>query len=1101
MRCPRCHAENPAGMKFCGHCGAPVGLACPSCGADNPAEHRFCGQCGAALDGSGRQNIMSTSLAPEPGPQRAAHAERVLSGEIKQVTVLFCDIVGSTPLTDRLGSEGMRDLVSSFLDTSLAEVHRYGGTAPQFLGDGFMAVFGAPVTQEDHVRRALLAAAAIQRALGGGGDPADIDRLDLPVRIGINTGPVVFGPVGGDLAMKPTAIGDTANVAARLQQAAEPRTILLSEATRRLAQDYARVEPFGPLAIKGKAEPTPAYRLLAVSHRRSGLREFSPGRAAVFVDRESELAILNNFLHQVENGRSQAVGVVGEPGIGKSRLLAEFHRQLGDRRVTWVEGRCVSYGTTIPYWLLLDLLRSNCGIVETDTPVVITEKVRSGLQEIGIDPEQDSRVLLHLLGVDDIGGSTGLSNPEAVKAKAFEIFRQIGVKGSRLRPLVLVLEDLHWVDKMSEEFLGFLAENAPDARILMLATHRPGYRPPWIDKSYAGQTPLQPLSRDDSLQMVRQVLSAERLVDLVSEEIVAKADGNPFFIEQLALHARDLRSDLMVPNTIHDVVTARIDRLPEETKRLLQTAAVLGREFSFRLLSAVCDGSGPLEAQLRELTRLEFIYERVEAEGTTYVFRHALTQEVAYGTLLERHRRTWHGVIGHALEQLYTDRTQEVAELLALHFGRSDDSEKAVDYAILAAEKAQRRWANDEALTCFNEALRRLNAMPDTKPNRLRRVDAILKQAEPMFALGLHTEHIQALEDIRQIVEETNDPRRRATWYYETGFLHSLAGARPDMAIEYCREAAKIASSAGLDEINNFAESCLAQIYIIAGRPRDALQVGERAVNSFESRGDLWWAGLTLWHLSSAANYLGEWEASRRYSRRAFEHGDAINDSRLKAVSRWRMGVAYILQGDFDRGQQCCIEAIAIAPNPRDAAMARAAHGYAEIKRGRVDAGIAELNEAVTRFKNSHLHFTYLNYALWLAEGHLLQGNRGSARSLIEDVLNTSRKTGYLHFEGRACWLMGDCLAAEEPASAEAYAETAMCILERVGARNDLAKAMVTRAALRQGAGDIETARLLLDQARKTFHLLGTRGEFGRVEAAIDALGRGSPIRLFADAS
>jgi len=205
MRCPRCHAENPAGMKFCGHCGAPVGLACPSCGADNPAEHRFCGQCGAALDGSGRQNIMSTSLAPEPGPQRAAHAERVLSGEIKQVTVLFCDIVGSTPLTDRLGSEGMRDLVSSFLDTSLAEVHRYGGTAPQFLGDGFMAVFGAPVTQEDHVQRALLAALGIQRALTGTGDPLATAgvKLNLPVRIGIHTGSVVFGPIADGL---PTAI-------------------------------------------------------------------------------------------------------------------------------------------------------------------------------------------------------------------------------------------------------------------------------------------------------------------------------------------------------------------------------------------------------------------------------------------------------------------------------------------------------------------------------------------------------------------------------------------------------------------------------------------------------------------------------------------------------------------------------------------------------------------------------------------------------------------------------------------------------------------------------------------------------------------------------
>jgi predicted ATPase len=324
---------------------------------------------------------------------------------------------------------------------------------------------------------------------------------------------------------------------------------------------------------------------------------------------------LNNFLRQVESGRSQAVGVVGEPGIGKSRLLVEFRQQLAPGRVTWVEGRCVSYGTAIPYWLVLDLLRSHCGITETDTPEAITRRVRSTLEEVGMNPDEDCPVLLHLLGIRDAAGAPALSNPEAVKFKTFEVFRQLWINSSRRRPLVIVLEDLHWVNKTSEELLGFLAENAPDARILMLATHRPGYRPPWIDKSYAGQAPLQPLSRDDSLQVVRSMLSAERLVDLVSEEIVAKADGNPFFLEQLALHAGEAR-DLMVPDSIHDVVMARIDRLPDETKQLLQTAAVIGREFSSRLLSAVWHDPGTLENRLRELSRLEFITRRWRATST-----------------------------------------------------------------------------------------------------------------------------------------------------------------------------------------------------------------------------------------------------------------------------------------------------------------------------------------------------------------------------------------------------------------------------------------------------------------------------------------------------
>ena len=1099
MICARCSADNSAGMKFCGQCGAPLGGACPSCGSSNPAEHKFCGQCGASLG----EFIQRDSAAPEPyipKPTIARSATAsLLPGEIKQVTVLFCDIVGSTTLTERLGAEAMRDLISSFLERSLAEVNRYGGTAPQFTGDGFMAVFGAPVTQEDHVRRALLAAIGIQHALTGRPDIGEIPVLDVTVHMGIHSGPVVFGPISGNLRMDATAIGDTANVAARLQETAEPGTILLSETTRRLAQGFARFEPVGPLTLKGKDAPIVAYRLLGVSHRRSGLRESVSGHTTTFIDRHSELAILNSFLRQVEGGRSQAVGVGGEPGIGKSRLVAEFHRRLADGRVTWVEGRCVSYGTAIPYWLLLDLLRSNCRIVETDSPEAIIEKVRAGLQEVGMDPEQDSPVLLHLLGVREVEDSPALSNPEAVKAKAFEIFRQLSVKGSRLRPLVLVLDDLHWVDKMSEEFLGRLAENAPDASILMLATYRNGYRPPWTDKSYAGQAPLQPLSRDDSLQMVRSVLSVERLVELVSEEIVGKADGNPFFLEQLALHAgeaRDLRSDLRVPDTIHDVVMARIDRLPDETKQLLQTAAVIGREFSSRLLNAVWQGSGPLEAHLRELSRLEFVSERVETEGSTYVFRHWLTQETAYGNLLERHRRLRHGAVGRALEELYSGRTEEVAELLALHFGRSDEAEKAIDYAVLAAEKAQRCWANSDALTYFNDALHRLYRMPDTEPNRLRRIDAVLKQAEAMFALGRQAEHIAALEGIRGIVEATGDPRRRATWRYWTGFLHSLTGGRPDVAIEHCREAAAIASAFGLDDIDAFANCCLAQVYTIAGGLREAVEVGERALAIFEARGNRWWAGRTLGHLTWAANALGEWEASLNYCRRALEHASALDDLRLKTRGWWRMGSACVQQGDLERGFECCDEVLALAPPPYDIAMARAVRGYGEIKAGRVDAGMAELREAAEWFESAHLRHSQLRLDLWLAEGHLFQGGRASARPLIEEVLRASRETGYLYFEGLACWLMSECLAAEAPTAAAEWVEIAIHIFERIDARNDLAKAMVTRASLIQKDGEVATARQLIERADAIFRALGTRDEPAKVERALGALDRGSQIGL-----
>jgi tetratricopeptide (TPR) repeat protein len=662
-----------------------------------------------------------------------------------------------------------------------------------------------------------------------------------------------------------------------------------------------------------------------------------------------------------------------------------------------------------------------------------------------------------------------------------------------------VLEDLHWVDKISEEFLGFLAENIGGARVLMLATYRPGYRPPWIDKSYAGQMPVQPLSRDDSIDVVRSVLNVERIIELATEEIVAKADGNPLFLEQLTLHAgeaKDLRSGLIVPDTIHDVVMARIDRLPEQLKKLLQIAAVIGREFSLRLLSAVWRGAERIEDLLRELTRLEFLYERVVGDGTVYVFRHALSQEAAYGSLLERHRRTHHGTVGRALEHLYRDRREEVAELLALHFGRSHEAEKAVDYAILAAQKSQRRWANGEALAYFGDALRLLDALPETEPNRLRRVDAVLEQAEVKYALGHYTEHIRALEEIHGIVDDAADPPRLAAWHYWTGFLHATSGGRPDVAIEHCREAAKIASAFSLDEINAISESCLAQVYMIAGRLQEGLEAGERALAFFEARGNRWWAGRTLWHLTAIANYLGDWEASLDYCRRGLEHGDALQDLRLKVVGWTRMGLAHIQHGDIERGLECCNEALGLAPLPRDAAFARVILGYGKIKAGWLDEGIAELSEGLAWFESSHMRWTHTIGAVWLAEGCLRRGDRAVARPLIERVLATSRATGYLHYEGRACWLMSECLAADAPAAAEDHVETAMRIFERVGARNDLARAMVTRAALRQRAGDVATARRLLGEASAIVQALGTRGEFARIAAARAELDRGLSIRL-----
>ncbi|MBI4011680.1 MAG: hypothetical protein HY359_05170, partial [Candidatus Rokubacteria bacterium] len=547
-----------------------------------------------------------------------------------------------------------------------------------------------------------------------------------------------------------------------------------------------------------------------------------------------------------------------------------------------------------------------------------------------------------------------------------------------------------------------------------------------------------------------------------------------------------------IPETLQEVLTARIDRLPEDARRLLQTAAVLGREAPVRLLAAVTDDPEAVAAALQVLTRLELLYRRPAAEEPVYVFKHALVQEVAYTSLGEAGRRERHAAAGLALERQYAGRTDEIVERLAHHFGRSGDDARAVDYAVLAGEKAQRRWANTEARAHFEAAVARLATMPDTEANRLRRIDAVVKQAEVMFALGRHAEHIQALEGIRGLVEGSADPRRRAAWHYWTGFLHSLTGGRPEVAIANCREASAIADAGGFDEIRAFADSCLAQVYTVAGDLGDAVAAGERALATFEARRNTWWACRTLWHLSSAANARGDWAQSLAYCARALEYGRRADDLRLKIVGWWRTGSTHIQRGDLEAGLGWCEQALAASPGPFDRAMATAMRGYGLSKAGQAAVGTAAMAEALAWLDRSQLRYTRSVIALCLAEGCLRAGDPERARALAGEVLATSRDVGYRRLEGVAQRLLGELLVRREPSAALGHLESAAQVLERAGARNELAKALVARADLAAAGGDAAEARRQLERALELFESLGTLDEASRLRRRLEAA-RGTP--------
>jgi tetratricopeptide (TPR) repeat protein len=484
----------------------------------------------------------------------------------------------------------------------------------------------------------------------------------------------------------------------------------------------------------------------------------------------------------------------------------------------------------------------------------------------------------------------------------------------------------------------------------------------------------------------------------------------------------------------------------------------------------------------------EFLYETSLFSELEYTFKHALLHEVAYKSLLEQHRRIYHAVIGRHLETLYAGRTDGVLELLAHHFGRSTEDEKAVDYALLAAEKIQRRWASTAVLAHLEAALKRLQTMPVTPGNRLRRIDAVLQQGEAKFALGWHAEHIAALEGIRTVVDEVADPRRRATWYFWMGFLHSLTGSRPEMAIAYCCEAVAVATSGGFADLQASAESCLTQAHVCAGDLEEAIAVGERALATFETRGPVWWACRTLWQLITAANARGEWRRGLEYCRRALEHGRAVDDLRLKVVGWCRTGSTHIQRGDLEMGLQCCEEALALAPIPFDTAMIKAVHGHGLVKIGHMEAGIAELTTAVAWFEQSHLHYTRLVFALRLGEAYLRHGERAQARAHFEEILATSQEAGYRHLVGVAERFLGETLMHQEPVAAAAHLTAAVQLLEEIGARNEVAKALVAQAHLRRATGDLAGARGLLERALVLFEMLGTLDEPRRVQALLATL-------------
>ena len=682
VRCPGCGHDSPGEARFCVHCGAQLVLSCPACGTVPPSDARFCPGCGRAA-----------TAAPAPAGYTPRHvSEQILAvrsaieGERKQVSVLFCDIVRSSALAVELGPEEFHLVIDRFFRAALAEVHRYEGTVNQFLGDGFMALFGAPIAHEDHARRAVLAALGVAA------------RAEVRVRIGINSGLVVVGTIGDDLRADYTAFGDTTVLAARLQAGAPPGAVLISQGTAELVRGYFQLADVAPVQVKERiVYPLQVVGLGTRTGRLDAGDELTP-----FTGRVRELAELEQALEVAAAGEGQVAGFAGDPGLGKSRLALEF-RRLAEHRATFLEGRCLSYGPSIPYLPLFELVRDACGIAADDAPELAGNKIELRIKALELDVSL-AHYLRHAFGLSPADPGLAALDPQVIRARTFEALRGLLVAEARQRPLAVLIEDLHWIDQTSEDFLAELADELPSVPILLLVTYRPGYSPPWTGRSFTSQLALRPLSAAASEKIVTSLL--DRGDPAEAAAIALRGEGNPLFLEELARATRDRAgaAGAAVPETVQQVLAARIDRLAADQKAALQVASVLGREFSLDLARQIWDRNAALEERLQELKGLEFLRERHGAAERTFVFRHALTREVAYDGMLQARRRVLHGRAGDVLEHSQANRFEH-CELLAYHYSLSAEPQRAIPYLAAAGDRAKDRYANEEAIATYRRAL------------------------------------------------------------------------------------------------------------------------------------------------------------------------------------------------------------------------------------------------------------------------------------------------------------------------------------------------------------------------------------------------------------
>ena len=1015
---------------------------------------------------------VSAGAPAESAP--AAHpapADR-LEGERKQATILRCGVVNAAVLAERLGSAGLLDMTARLADLAGEEVARFEGVLQQRREDELVALFGARVVHEDDARRAVLASLAIQRRLPELDPAASPGDERLAVRIGLHTGPVVVSRRADERGAGYSAVGEAMRIADLLQQLAEPATILISDTTRRATEGYVEVEP---VAIDTRATGLAAFRVVGLAPQ-AAMRAPRPKRALTpFVGRRHELALLADLAELALGGKGQVTSVVGESGMGKSRLVHEFAQAIAaEGGAAVLEARCVSYGGLVPYLPLMDLLRAHCGIDEGDTPEDVRHAVARAVRDSDLSSGADAW-LLRLIGILDLAGAPEPLSPEAVKARTFDVLRALLLKATLRRPLVIVVEDVHWVDRTSEEFLATLVERLGPARMMLVTTYRPGYRAPWMDRSYVTQITLTPLTTRDSAALVDSVAREQPLPEGVATAILAKGEGNPFFLEELARAVVEHGpEDQGIPDTLQGVIMARLDRLSEPAKRLLQTASVVGREVPGKLLARVWEGSADFTAELADLCRLEFLYERPAGEEAVFVFKHAVTQDVAYDSLLARRRAELHLAAALGLQELHANRLDEITGTLAYHYARTDLVAEAVTWLMRAADHAARVYANSEAILHLDLARRRLERLPEGPDRDRRMVEVALRHAHSLYFLGRFPESVDVLLPHEARLSRLGDPALTAAFSFWLAHMYSRLGDQR-RAADSAHRAIEAATRAGDEATLGKAHGLLALEGHWSGKVGEGIAHGREAVRLLGPRPDQrWW--LAMAHFYVATNHLvaGAFAPALAEAAKTDAVGKEIGDPRLQSYAGLITGWVEASRGNHDVAVSVCRRSREQAPDRVSRAYASLFLGYALLEQGGPGPARALLEPVVAELESFGFPQWHAWAAVLTAETYRLDGALDVAAGFVERGLEVATRAQYGYAVGFA-QRVGARITRDRGDVAQGLCalQRAVDTFDRIGAGFEAARSRLDVAEAAAGAGDRKRAGREIEAARTAFESLG----------------------------